>query len=125
MNPGECQPTAPWFEVLDTTPLPEADLTKEVAQSTHVQQISIYGADGEKTWYELNSTIHEVDRMSPDCVPEFVVYHEATGGYYGVASNADPQGELHFPTKEEARDYASSDDYLTTQKVIQSFRYIG
>lgn len=121
--PGMCEPTAPWFRVLETTPLPQAYPGEELALSTTIQQIGVYDDDAaaEVLQFEVVASIYEPDRVTEDCVPSFVVYPDA-GGYFGVTLAAEPHEALSFGTKEEAEAHTQTEAYATTMDVMRSFR---
>lgn len=121
--PGMCEPTAPWFRVLETTPLPHAYPGEELALSTTIQQIGVYDDDAaaEVLQFEVVASIYEPDRVTEDCVPSFVVYPDA-GGYFGVTLAAEPHEALSFGTKEEAEAHTQTEAYATTMAVMRSFR---
>lgn len=121
--PGMCEPTAPWFRVLETTPLPHAYPGEELALSTTIQQIGVYDDDAaaEVLQFEVVASIYEPDRVTEDCVPSFVVYPDA-GGYFGVTLAAEPHEALSFGTKEEAEAHTQTEAYATTMDVMRSFR---
>lgn len=121
--PGMCEPTAPWFRVLETTPLPHAYPGEELAHSTTIQQITVYDDDAqaERVQFEVVASIYEPDRVTEDCVPNFVVFPDA-GGYFGVVLAAEPHEELRSSTAEEAEALAQTEEFATAMAVMRSFR---